>query len=348
MDLIEVCSERSKVSVIIPAKNRAQLITDTINSLLAQTYKNWECIIIDDHSTDATVSILEQYAVDESRIKVFSREGTQHGAPICRNQGVERATGEYVIFLDSDDMLAPFCLEKRVQVMEEDSQLDFAVFPCQIFEYIPGDVDLLWNVDKNEVDLDRFLKLDVPWATAAPIWRQQSFKALGLWDIELLSFQDWELHLRAVIKQFNYVRISKRPDCFWRRPIGDSIGKKSTQPSHLYSHERLFLNVLDSLRDANILDEMRKRRIVGLFFWLSKMWMSQGDKNEAYRVWKVMNSKGLVSGVAYAEGYLYLSTYSLHPVNRLTYKYLKLRWSNGLLCEFSKTFLRVPASSLAG
>src|SRR5579885_2097317 len=103
------------VSVIIPVKNRAELITEALESLTKQTHRNWEAIVVDDHSTDGTFGKLETWARLDSRIKVYVRRGRRGGAPVCRNQGFAVAQGLYVIFLDSDDLLQPWCLQQRVQ-----------------------------------------------------------------------------------------------------------------------------------------------------------------------------------------------------------------------------------------
>lgn len=87
------------ISIITPSYNRAHLLPRMVDSVLNQTYKNWELIIMDDGSTDNTREIIEGY--DDSRIKYFS--GNNTGASTKRNEGVEKANGSYIIFLDSDD-----------------------------------------------------------------------------------------------------------------------------------------------------------------------------------------------------------------------------------------------------
>lgn len=103
-----------KVSVIIPTYNRAKFIKDAIESVLNQTYKNFEIIVIDDGSTDNTREILAQYG---KKIKVLTQENK--GAPAARNKGIREAKGEYLAFLDSDDIWYPLKLEKQIKVMEQ-------------------------------------------------------------------------------------------------------------------------------------------------------------------------------------------------------------------------------------
>ena len=118
------------VSIIIPAFNRAQLIGATLDSVLAQTYTNWECIVVDDGSLDYTTKVLDAYIKSDSRIQCFNRPSDSiKGAPTCRNIGIEKSKGEYLIFLDSDDFLLPHCLENRIKKFIENSLFKFLVFP---------------------------------------------------------------------------------------------------------------------------------------------------------------------------------------------------------------------------
>lgn len=106
------------VSIIVPSYNVACFLEDTINSVLNQTYHNWEMLIVDDGSTDKTLSIAESYAAKDGRIKVFSL-GYNSGRPaIPRNYGIRHAQGSYIAFLDSDDLWLPQKLQKQVNFLE--------------------------------------------------------------------------------------------------------------------------------------------------------------------------------------------------------------------------------------
>ncbi len=99
-------SETPLVSIIIPTYNRAHLIGETLDSVLAQTYQNWECIIVDDGSTDNTKTIVAEYSKNDSRFQYFSRPTNKaKGANACRNYGFEKSKGEYIQWFDSDDLM---------------------------------------------------------------------------------------------------------------------------------------------------------------------------------------------------------------------------------------------------
>lgn len=109
------------ITIIIPSYNRGSLINETIKSILAQSCKNWELIIVDDGSTDDTEEVVQPFLRD-SRIKYTTRPVTRPGGGnAARNYGYELATGNYVKWLDSDDLLHPQCLEKQLEVISRDN-----------------------------------------------------------------------------------------------------------------------------------------------------------------------------------------------------------------------------------
>lgn len=105
------------VSIITPSYNTGNHIVKTIDSVLTQTYKNWEMIIVDDCSTDNTIDIINNYKYDK-RIKVVVNEKNS-GAAISRNKGLRLAKGKWIAFLDSDDLWEPRKLELQIQYMKE-------------------------------------------------------------------------------------------------------------------------------------------------------------------------------------------------------------------------------------
>lgn len=104
------------VSIITSLYNSEAYVAKTIESVMAQTYDSWEMVITDDGSTDRTVSIVEEYASKDSRIKLFKLE--KNGGPgVARNNSIQKAQGQYIAFLDSDDMWVPDKLERQLDLM---------------------------------------------------------------------------------------------------------------------------------------------------------------------------------------------------------------------------------------
>ena len=104
------------VSIIMPSYNTARYIGDSIKSIQAQTYDNWELIIVDDCSTDNSVEVIKSF--DDTRIVLLTNK-TNSGAALSRNYALREAKGKWIAFLDSDDTCVPEKLEKQIKFMEE-------------------------------------------------------------------------------------------------------------------------------------------------------------------------------------------------------------------------------------
>lgn len=110
------------ISIIMPSYNSSLTISDSIDSIINQTYQNWELIITDDCSTDETISILRRYADSEPRI-IFSCNEVNSGAAVSRNRAINLAKGKYIAFLDADDLWSSNKLSVQVDYMEQSGAL---------------------------------------------------------------------------------------------------------------------------------------------------------------------------------------------------------------------------------
>lgn len=106
------------ISIIMPMHNSAAFVGEAIESVLAQSYREWELIIVDDESTDASVSIVEAYAQKDSRIRLFRNPKPIKMPSAPRNMGLSMAKGRYIAFLDSDDMWLPEKLTQQIPLMQ--------------------------------------------------------------------------------------------------------------------------------------------------------------------------------------------------------------------------------------
>lgn len=202
------------VSIIIPSFNKGRYIRDTVRSVQQQGYTNWEIQLIDDASTDGTVDIVKQMAASDPRVKlhVLTRNA---GANHCRNIGIEKAAGEYIVFLDADDLLAPHCLQRRVQVAG-DKDLDLCVFTMEVFKKTPGDNSHRW-IPSSKDPLTDFFRHDLPWSVMQPIWKRTFLEKMGGFDEGFKRHQDVEFHTRALLQPgLKFKTVVAEPDCFYR------------------------------------------------------------------------------------------------------------------------------------
>ena len=341
--MINVITPVVRVSVIIPCYNREHLLGETLDSLLGQTYPHWEAIVVDDDSQDDSLGVAKRYARVDDRIRAVSRQGDRKGGNICRNQGLALAQGEYVLFLDSDDLLSPTCLAHRVAAMDNIPDCGFGVYQTELFTHAIGDRQVLWNAYTETKDLHRFLSMDTVWLTTGSIWRKQTVVQLGGFDEDVLNLQDWAIHVRALMAGIKYF---KEPvwDNFHRLGYDSAATISAVSDSradHLTSREKLFTKIFYDLQAAGLLDQEIRCRVAGMFWWLATLWRAQGNIHAADRIWQKAKSLGLCSRREYLEGRLILRLYSVRGGGRVA-RLIQRFWPPQFTQLFSKHLCKEP------
>lgn len=204
------------VSIIIPTFNSSKHIKATLNSVLSQTYSNWECILVDDGSIDLTETISINYQEKDNRFQLYKRpEDLPKGPSSARNYGVTKANGEYLIFLDADDLLATSCLENRVAQFKQNQNCDFLVFQMERFLNEPdfSKKEIVVEQDKNRV-LESFIQLHGQWPITGPIYKTNFFKTI-CFNTNLVVFEDLEVAIKAIMQATDF-KIYNTIDCYYR------------------------------------------------------------------------------------------------------------------------------------
>lgn len=205
-----------RVSVIIPCYNNSRVISETLDSVINQTYDNWEVICVDDGSNDHTCQIIEAYSSQDPRILLKKREREPKGGSVCRNIGVEYSSGEFLLFLDADDLLHKDCLKNRVEKITN-TQLDFVVFPfAPIRNNVIGKVSCDTKIKKHFL---AFSSNHAIWQTSCPLYKASFVKKVGGFDESFPRLQDVEFGTRCLaMTNGNYKTYLKGypADCFYR------------------------------------------------------------------------------------------------------------------------------------
>ena len=128
---------KPNVSVITPVYNAEKFLKETIDSVLKQTYKDYEYLLVDDCSTDSSADIVKEYAENDNRVKYIKLKENS-GAAVARNTGLEHAQGRYIAFVDSDDLWYPEKLEKQLTFMQENNE----AFTYTKYEHITEDGEI--------------------------------------------------------------------------------------------------------------------------------------------------------------------------------------------------------------
>jgi glycosyltransferase involved in cell wall biosynthesis len=278
-----------------------------MDSVAAQTFHDWEHLVVDDGSGDGTFEEVTKRAAIDSRVRYIKRAGERSGANVCRNLGVRHSRAGLIVFLDSDDLLAPHCLAQRIDILQRNPDLDFAVFPGSVFTNTLEDRNQLFSPMQLGSDLDRFLFLDYPWEITGPIWRQIALERIGLFSEDLPSWQDVELHIRAIVAGAKYLKFDV-PDHYirWKyEPTKISVLQFSS-----HDHLEKAIDTIDTLHrqitEAGLLNWYRRRAFSGLIFLLAERWTRTGRFFQGLRVWSLALRRGFASLVLQCLGVIVL------------------------------------------
>jgi glycosyltransferase involved in cell wall biosynthesis len=196
------------VSVVVPAYNYGHLIRETLDSLAAQTYGAWECIVVDDGSTDDTRSVVEAYAATDARVRYVRQENARQAA--ARNNGIRHASGAYFQFLDSDDRIEPHKFERQVAYLESHPEVDLVYSNVRYFdsggaglghsrEYSIWDDGQPWMPEvsgRGRVLLEPLLRNNIM-VVNAPLVRRRVVEAVGEFGVGLTPVEDWDYWMRC-------------------------------------------------------------------------------------------------------------------------------------------------------
>lgn len=227
------------VSIIIPTYNRAQLILETIDSIIAQTYEYWECIVVDDGSTDNTAAIVSTLIASDSRIRYYQRPTNKsQGANACRNYGLEVAKGTYINFFDSDDLMHKEKLAMQVSMLDA-SDADFNVCQTLVFEGSFNGTGYLRNAQLTSSDpFNDFISHRIKWLTQSPMLKKELLDKTNLkFDEQLQQSQELDFFGRLLALNTNYNTIDK--PLVFLRTHSNSISHGIQSPDKLLSSFRV-------------------------------------------------------------------------------------------------------------
>ena len=301
-----------KVSVVIPTYNRGDLIGETIQSLQDQDFEDFEVIIVDDGSTDDTKDVCEELVYVDSRFAYVAEDKKNRGPSYCRNKGYRMAQGEYLIFLDSDDLFLPGALKNRVKLMDAHEDKDFIVFVGEFFKRNVGDTKKVWNMPTDVDPLIRFIGDDTPWQTTGPTWRTSSYEKTGLWDEGIVGCDDQEFHTRALMAGLRYEFIGA-VDYALRGAVDgrDQLGMVLAKRKGLISQVSRIKNICeaDLNLDGQELKTAKKMMAGSLLLRSYQMLKFHDDKDAALEIWKNARQYHLIGFPVYTLGRMWIKHY---------------------------------------
>ena len=301
------------VSVIIPAYNAAPWIAETIDSVLNQTFQDFEVIVVDDGSTDATAEIVENY---KSQVQYLYKNNGGVGS--ARNTGICAAKGRYIACVDADDLWLPEKLEVQIQLLQKDHSLAWVYSDGLIFENNGNQNLHLFSqsayMTSGDVLRPILLQDFIPCPT--PVFKRDIFENVGFFeeDISLQSVADWDMWLRIAAKY--PVGFIDKPLVKYRRHSTSMTGTNTIQSS---LKSRLTVVERAILREPERLGDLRQQAIANIYIPIGHLVMSRGNREEAREMYLKsvqMNPKQLKSIIYLAATFIPISVNHLKKVRR--------------------------------
>ncbi|PVY43031.1 glycosyltransferase [Pontibacter virosus] len=186
------------VSVIVPAFNQGSYIAEALESIKNQTYKNWECIIVNDGSTDNTEDVALKYCRLDSRFRYIFIENS--GVSAARNKGVSLSSGAYILPLDADDKVAPIYLEKAIDIFSKNDSVSLIYGEAEMFGAVKGK----WHL--SDYSYFKLLIKNIIYCSA--IFKRVDFDRIqGFSEKLIYGYEDWDLWLRLLNREALVIKL---------------------------------------------------------------------------------------------------------------------------------------------
>jgi len=194
------------ISIIVPCYNQAQFLSEALESVINQTYKNWECIIVNDGSTDHTEDVAKQWLNKDNRFSYVKIENG--GLSNARNVGIENAIGEYILPLDADDKIGERYLELAIEKFDVNSYTKVIYSNAKMFGAKEGELVL------KPFSLKNLAKKNMIFCSA--IFRKRDWEKVGGYDVKMTyGYEDWELWINMLKNGGEVVKLNEF--CFFYR-----------------------------------------------------------------------------------------------------------------------------------
>ena len=185
-----------KVSVVIPAYNAVDYLIKTLENVFDQTFTDFEVIVIDDGSSDRTIESISN--LTNPNLKIV-RQANQ-GVAVARNKGIELASGEYIAFLDSDDLWHPTKLEKQVQCLDTNPEVGLVNTWIKNIDEHGNELSIVQAPEVEGNVWNQIIEENIILCGSIPMIRRSCFEKVGVFDFELLSAEDWDMWIRLAAK----------------------------------------------------------------------------------------------------------------------------------------------------
>lgn len=225
--------ENCSISIIVPCYNGAEYLRETLDCLQKQTLENWECVIVNDGSTDNSLEIMKEYAAKDKRYKYIDKKN--EGPSIARNVAISVSDGKYILPLDSDDLIAPSYVEKAVEYLEKHPSTTLVYCRARYF----GDSDEEWLLPEYEYDQLLFANQ----IFCSCVYRRSDYEKTGGYNTNMKQgLEDWDFLLSLLNRDSEVYRI---PEIlfYYRKHVVSRTTEANKHTQDLYN--RIVANHID-------------------------------------------------------------------------------------------------------
>ena len=260
------------VSIIMATYNRGHLIEETLDSIMNQTFTDWECFIVDDGSLDNTQEVVQQYILKDYRFKYWRRsQDYKKGLPGARNYGLDLTKSEYIVFFDDDDIAHPELLSICIKEIRKYNNPDFCRYLRSTFtnrfnnSYDLGQTYDITTFGINQ--LEEMITNQIPFNSCQVLWKKASLKNMR-YNESLMFSEEWEFYSRLLLTGMNGISIEKVL-YFGRKHANSNTGEfQRKDKGRLHSKVEAAKQVLENLARARKLSKKLEKHFIRLAFSL--------------------------------------------------------------------------------
>lgn len=249
----------SLISIIMPVYNSEKYIAEAIESVCTQSYENWELLIVNDGSTDHTSEILDHYAKIDSRIKVFHRKN--EGVSMARNFALNQINGEYVTFIDSDDVYHLKHLERQIQVFKQYSDCDIVFSRHKEFR---GELNKNEAVTSGKVEIwnDNILQKVISDSNNHFVWNAMIKSEIAKKEIfSSIRFAEDYCYIRDCVWNCKKMAVLDEVLYFYRRDNENAMTNHFFSEKYIGDYMKLVQNIYDFCKEHNLKDDFYRRMV---------------------------------------------------------------------------------------
>jgi glycosyltransferase involved in cell wall biosynthesis len=242
------------VSIIMPSYNQAEYLSETLDSVLAQSFKDWECLIVDDGSIDNTEEIAKIYCKKDDRFKYIKQEN--QGPSVARNNGIRNSAGEFILPLDSDDLISKDYLSEAMRVFAENPKIKLVYCEAEFFGEKKGEWDL------PEYSYERLLFENMIFCSA--FYRRSDYDNTDGYNENMREgLEDWDFWL-SFLKKGDIVYKIPQIHFFYRiknnsrNSISNEITVKKMHKRIFLNHRELYFEFLNPIYSENAIKNLKK------------------------------------------------------------------------------------------